>query len=69
MIEIAGRSKTYGLRNLPYKLLADKYKDFKNEGNIETALKCCRMKRLMKRLLEDREDVSTTADVCEIALD
>jgi hypothetical protein len=69
MIQIVGRSKTYGLRNIPYKLLADKYREFKTEGNIEVALKCCRMKRLMKRLLEDKEDVSTAADICEIALD
>ena len=27
------------------------------------------MKRLMKRLLEDKEDVSTLADTCEISLD
>lgn len=27
------------------------------------------MKRLMKRLLEDKEDVSTIADICEVALD
>jgi hypothetical protein len=50
-------------------LLSDKYKDYKNEGKIENALKCCSMRRLMKRLLEDREDVSTIADVCEIALE
>lgn len=27
------------------------------------------MRRLMKRLLEDKEDVSTIADVCEISLE
>jgi len=69
LIEIVGRSKTYGLRNLPYKLLADKYREYKSEGKIENALKCCRMRRLMKRLLDDREDVSTIADVCEISLE
>ena len=68
-IELEGRSRTYGLRNLSYKLLADKYRDYQAEGKIENALKCCKMKRLMKRLLEDREDVATIADICEIALD
>lgn len=64
-----GKCKSYGLRNLPYKILADKHKEYKNEGKIENALKCCRMKRLMKKLLEDKEDVSTIADVCEISLE
>ena len=64
-----GRSKCYGLRNLPYKLLSDKLKQYKAEGKIENALKCCKMKRLMKRLLEDREDISTISDICDIALE
>jgi hypothetical protein len=64
-----GKNRTYGLRNLPYKLLADKYKEYKSEGKIENALKCCRMRKLMKRLLEDKEDVTTIADVCEISLE
>lgn len=69
MINIVGRSKTYGLRNLPYKLLADRFKQYKSEGKIENALKCCKMKRLMKRLLEDREAISTISDICDIALE
>lgn len=68
-IEIIGKSKTYGLRNLPYKLLADKYREYQAEGKIENALKCCRMRRLMKSLLEEREDVQTIADLCEISLE
>lgn len=68
-LEIVGKARTYGLRNLSYKLLSDKYRDYKAEGKIENALKCCKMKRLMKRLLEDKECVATIADICEIALD
>ena len=64
-----GRSRTYGLRNLSSKLLGDKYREYKAEGKLENALKCCKMKRLMKRLLEGKEDVATIADICEIALD
>ena len=33
-------------------MLADKYREYRQEGRIENALKCCKMKRLMKRLLE-----------------
>jgi hypothetical protein len=50
-VEILGSAKTYGLRNLSYKMLADKYREYRSEGRIENALKCCKMKRLMKRLL------------------
>lgn len=31
-IELVPKSKTYGMRNLPYKLLSDKYKEYKEEG-------------------------------------
>jgi hypothetical protein len=51
-IEIVGKARSYGLRNLSYKMLADKYREYRNEGRIENALKCCKMKRLMKKLLE-----------------
>ncbi len=73
-IEIVGKAKTYGLRNLSYKMLADKYREYRNEGRIENALKCCKMKRLMKKLLDQgiggkNDDVATIADICEIALD
>jgi len=47
-----GKARSYGLRNLSYKMLADKYREYRNEGRIENALKCCKMKRLMKKLLE-----------------
>ncbi len=68
-IELVPKSKTYGLRNLPYRILANKYQDFKQDGQIENSLKCCQMRRLMKRALEDKEEISTLADICEISLD
>ena len=73
-VQILGKTESYGLRNLSYKLLAEKYREFRTEGRIESALQCCKMKRVMKRLLEQGEggkadDVSTIADICEIALD
>lgn len=68
-IELVPKSRTYGMRNLPYKLLSDKYKEYKDDGQIENALKCCKMRRIMKRCLEDREDISTLAEICEISLD
>jgi hypothetical protein len=74
-IEIVGRVKTFGLRTLSYKLLADKYREYRQEGRIENALKCCKMMRMMRRLLEGQikggksDDVATIADICEISLD
>jgi hypothetical protein len=54
--------------------LAEKYREFRAEGRIENALQCCKMKRVMKRLLNQSDegktdDVLTIADICEIALD
>ena len=73
---MTGHTRTYQLRNLSYRLLAEKYRDFRSEGRIESALQCCKMKRVMKRLLEQRDDnriiiddVQTVAEICEIALD
>ncbi len=51
-LEIFGKTRTYGLRNLSYKMLADKYREYRAEGKIENALKCCKMKRLMRKLLD-----------------
>lgn len=69
-IQIVGKSKSFGLRNLSYRLLAEKYREFRTEGRVENALQCCKMKRIMKRLLDQgTDDVSTIADICEIALD
>ncbi len=51
-IEILGKTRTYGLRNLSYKMLADKYREYRAEGKIENALKCCKMKRLLRKLLD-----------------
>lgn len=37
-IQIVGKSRSYGLRNISYKLLAEKYREFRAEGRIESAL-------------------------------
>lgn len=56
-VRILGKSKTYGMRNIPYKQLANELKNFQSVGNIENTLKGCRMKRTIKFLLEDKEDI------------
>ena len=73
-MQLLGKTQSNGVRNFSYRLIVEKYREFRTEGRIESALQCCKMKRVMKRLLEQGEggkadDVSTIADICEIALD
>ena len=72
---LTGRLRTYGLRTLSYTLLADLSRDYRAQGQFENALKCCKMRRVMKRLLNgngvgvSREEASTVAEIAKIALD
>ena len=73
---LTGRLRTYGLRTLSYTLLADRSRDYRAQGQFENALKCCKMRRVMKRLMNgnggagvSREEASTVAEIAEIALD
>ena len=55
--------------------MSDKYRENRLEGRIELALKCCKMKRIMQKLLQGQvrggrsDDAATIAEICEIALD
>jgi len=68
-VELKGKNRTYQLRNVTYSQLANQFKEFKNEGSIEKALKCCRMRRIMKKLLTDQEDIGIVAELSDLALE
>jgi hypothetical protein len=38
--ELVPRSKSYSLRNIPYKEIFERQKQFKNEQKVEEALNC-----------------------------
>jgi hypothetical protein len=72
---LTGRLRTYGLRTLSYTLLLDRSRDYRAQGQFENALKCCKMRRVIKRLLNGNEvgvsweEASTVVEIAKIALD
>jgi tetratricopeptide (TPR) repeat protein len=62
-------SKVYGLRNLPYRVLAERYKEYRRNGKNELALKTLKMKMAITRFLEGRVDTGAVAEIAEILLD
>jgi hypothetical protein len=41
------KSRSYDLRSLPYRVIADKFNEYKADGNIESAIKCCHTRRII----------------------
>jgi len=66
--DLVGKSKVYKLRNMPYIKTAEKYKDYRNEGNNELALESLRMKMLATKYLDDEVDKIALAEIAEILL-
>ena len=50
-------------------MLADKYREERKDGSVETALKFCRMRLNMSQFLHRKLDLTTLAEVAEIALE
>lgn len=67
--DIVGVSRVYGMRNIPYKVLAERYKEYRSAGKNELALKALRMKMTMTKFLEDCADVTALAEIAEILLE
>jgi len=67
--DVIGKSKVYSLRNIPYKKIADKYKDYHNEGKNELALKALKMKMSVTKFLDDKVDLIALAEIAEIFLE
>lgn len=70
--EFVAKSKSFSLRNLPYTLLADKFKEFKDKDQLNEAIESCRMRSCIRTKLIGGggiADTSTTADLCQIYLE
>lgn len=67
--DLKAKSKVYGFRNIPYKVLAERYKEYRNTARHELALKALKMKMVITKLLEDRTDVTSLAEIGEILLE
>lgn len=68
--ELILKSRTLSLRNLPYTILASKFKEYKDNGYINDAIESCRMRSHIRlHLLGDEADNQTQADLCQIYLD
>lgn len=67
--DIVGVSKVYELRNVPYRVLAERYKEYRKNGKNELALKALKMKMTITKYLEDKIDVTALAEIAEILLE
>jgi tetratricopeptide (TPR) repeat protein len=69
--EFVPKSKSFSLRNLPYTLLANKFKEFKDKDQLEEAIEACRMRSCMRTKLIGGgiADTATIADLCQIYLE
>ena len=64
--EFAPKSTSFSLRNLPYTVLANKLKEFKEKDQLNEAIESCRMRSCIRRKLIGGEaaDTPTIADLC-----
>lgn len=64
--EFVPKSKSFSLRNLPYTLLANKFKEFKDKDQMEEAIESCRMRSCIRTKLIGGgiADTPTIADLC-----
>ena len=69
--EFSPKSKSFSLRNLPYTVLANKFKEFKEKDQLNEAIESCRMRSCIRRKLLGGEaaDTPTIADLCQIYLE
>lgn len=67
--KIGCKAKTFRMKGIPFKVMAERFPDYKTEGRVEMAFKSCQMKRLMKKAIDRRDDASAIADLAELALD
>jgi hypothetical protein len=50
-------------------VIADRFSEYKADGNIESAIKCCHTRRIISKSLRHEDDLGAMADLCEIALE
>jgi hypothetical protein len=42
------KSRNYGMKMLPFMIIADRYENYLNDNRIEQAIKSCHMKRTFR---------------------
>eukprot|EP00826_Nyctotherus_ovalis_P063903 TRINITY_DN936_c0_g2_i2.p1 TRINITY_DN936_c0_g2~~TRINITY_DN936_c0_g2_i2.p1 ORF type:complete len:427 (+),score=123.32 TRINITY_DN936_c0_g2_i2:1300-2580(+) len=67
--DMDGVCRVYRFRNIPYRVLAGRYKEYKNSGKKELALKALRMKLTIEKLLYNRMETTALAELAEILLE
>ena len=63
------KSWVYQMRNLPIWNYANKYKEYRSQGQTETALQACKNKIHYTQLLEDRFDLDAQGEISEILIE
>ncbi len=69
IMAVNGKSKTYRLRNVPYCVLAGKYKDYVNQGKKELALKALKLKLAITKALDSKVDTTAVSEIAEILIE
>jgi len=63
--ELVPKTRTYRFRNLMYNSIAQKFRDYKNNGSLAEAYETCKMrKHLNKCLLGEDAEIRTKLDLC-----
>ena len=60
VFDLKPKSRTLSLRNLPYNILATKFREYKDSGHISDAIESCRMRsHISLNLHNDEADTDT----------
>ena len=65
--ELLPKTRTYRFRNIMYNSIAQKFRDYKNNGYLMEAYETCKMrKHLIKCLRSDECLLTTKLDLCQL---
>ena len=68
--ELVPKTRTYRFRNLMFNMIAQKFRDYKNNGHMKEAFETCKMRKHMLMCLKDADsDFTTKLDLCQIQLE
>lgn len=63
--KLVPKTRTYKFRNLMYNAIAQKFRDYKNNGCMAEAYETCKMRKHMNMCLKGEDgELSTKLDLC-----
>lgn len=68
--ELLPKTRTYKFRNLMYNSIAQKFRDYKNNGCLMEAYETCKMRKHLNKCLRGEDSLLTTKlDLCQLQLE